>query len=190
MRSALDTLAATGLPIWLTEVDVQAPPNVQQSVNQVSPKEIGGSRAVRTLHRNSEAVYLLRRRRNHLVKVATRSYRKWMQLQPRNDRVFEESELDGNGRKNPSREQANIVTGLEKSKETVDHENVETGKRDERVRDANMEDDVKVVRVEDDVKVVRVEDDFEESPPYKPGHQRYLSGQVRYIFCIPREHLQ
>ncbi|CAF2031801.1 unnamed protein product [Brassica napus] len=29
MRSALDTLAATGLPIWLTEVDVQAPPNVQ-----------------------------------------------------------------------------------------------------------------------------------------------------------------
>ena len=43
-----------------------------------------------------------------------------------------------------SREQANIVTGLEKSKETVDHENVETGKRDERVRDANMEDDVKV----------------------------------------------
>ncbi|KAL9819766.1 putative endo-1,4-beta-xylanase [Arabidopsis thaliana] len=29
MRSALDTLAATGLPIWLTEVDVEAPPNVQ-----------------------------------------------------------------------------------------------------------------------------------------------------------------
>ncbi|CAN7132736.1 unnamed protein product [Brassica rapa subsp. narinosa] len=29
MRSALDTLAATGLPIWLTEVDVAAPPNVQ-----------------------------------------------------------------------------------------------------------------------------------------------------------------
>ncbi|KAG2238089.1 hypothetical protein Bca52824_092662 [Brassica carinata] len=29
MRSALDTRAATGLPIWLTEVDVQAPPNVQ-----------------------------------------------------------------------------------------------------------------------------------------------------------------
>ncbi|KAF8098379.1 hypothetical protein N665_0268s0048 [Sinapis alba] len=29
MRSALDTLSATGLPIWLTEVDVQAPPNVQ-----------------------------------------------------------------------------------------------------------------------------------------------------------------
>ncbi|KAL0763698.1 LOW QUALITY PROTEIN: hypothetical protein Bca101_079849 [Brassica carinata] len=86
-------------------------------------------------------------------------------------KVFEESELDGNGRKNPSREQANIVTGLEKSKETVDHENVETN-------------------IEDDVKVVRVEDDFEESPPYKPGHQRYLSGQVRYIFCIPREHLQ
>ena len=34
MRSALDTLAATGLPIWLTEVDVQAPPNVQ--VTQIS----------------------------------------------------------------------------------------------------------------------------------------------------------
>ncbi|KAF3489740.1 hypothetical protein F2Q69_00057873 [Brassica cretica] len=49
-----------------------------------------------------------------------------------------ESELDGIA----SREQANVVTGLEKSKETVDHENVETGKRDERVRDANMEDDV------------------------------------------------
>ncbi|KFK30013.1 hypothetical protein AALP_AA7G206400 [Arabis alpina] len=29
MRSALDTLAATGLPIWLTEVDVEAPQNVQ-----------------------------------------------------------------------------------------------------------------------------------------------------------------
>ncbi|WZZ09530.1 hypothetical protein YC2023_095451 [Brassica napus] len=29
MRSALDTLAATGLPIWLTEIDVAAPPNVQ-----------------------------------------------------------------------------------------------------------------------------------------------------------------
>ncbi|XP_024005495.1 uncharacterized protein LOC18029200 [Eutrema salsugineum] len=29
MRSALDTLGATGLPIWLTEVDVEAPPNVQ-----------------------------------------------------------------------------------------------------------------------------------------------------------------
>ncbi|KFK40660.1 hypothetical protein AALP_AA2G025200 [Arabis alpina] len=29
MRSALDTLAATGLPIWLTEVDVKAPQNVQ-----------------------------------------------------------------------------------------------------------------------------------------------------------------
>ncbi|KAF2582683.1 hypothetical protein F2Q68_00006503 [Brassica cretica] len=29
MRSAIDTLAATGLPIWLTEVDVAAPPNVQ-----------------------------------------------------------------------------------------------------------------------------------------------------------------
>ncbi|KAF8045503.1 hypothetical protein N665_4785s0001 [Sinapis alba] len=29
MRSALDTLAATGLPIWLTEIDVSAPPNVQ-----------------------------------------------------------------------------------------------------------------------------------------------------------------
>ncbi|ESQ53760.1 hypothetical protein EUTSA_v10027468mg, partial [Eutrema salsugineum] len=29
MRSALDTLAATGLPIWLTEVDVDAPPNVR-----------------------------------------------------------------------------------------------------------------------------------------------------------------
>ncbi|CAN8327338.1 unnamed protein product [Cochlearia groenlandica] len=29
MRSAIDTLAATGLPIWLTEVDVDAPPNVQ-----------------------------------------------------------------------------------------------------------------------------------------------------------------
>nr|VDD00219.1 unnamed protein product [Brassica oleracea] len=29
MRSALDTLGATGLPIWLTEVDVAAPPNVQ-----------------------------------------------------------------------------------------------------------------------------------------------------------------
>ncbi|KAF2550702.1 hypothetical protein F2Q68_00037776 [Brassica cretica] len=28
-QHALDTLAATGLPIWLTEVDVQAPPNVQ-----------------------------------------------------------------------------------------------------------------------------------------------------------------
>ncbi|KAL1207443.1 Endo-1,4-beta-xylanase 5 [Cardamine amara subsp. amara] len=29
MRSALDTLAATDLPIWLTEIDVDAPPNVQ-----------------------------------------------------------------------------------------------------------------------------------------------------------------
>ncbi|KAJ4880713.1 Glycosyl hydrolase family 10 protein [Raphanus sativus] len=29
MRSALDTLGATGLPIWLFEVDVSAPPNVQ-----------------------------------------------------------------------------------------------------------------------------------------------------------------
>ncbi|EOA18252.1 hypothetical protein CARUB_v10006745mg, partial [Capsella rubella] len=29
MRSALDTLGATGLPIWLTEVDVDAPPNVR-----------------------------------------------------------------------------------------------------------------------------------------------------------------
>ncbi|VVA97298.1 unnamed protein product [Arabis nemorensis] len=29
MRSDLDILAATGLPIWLTEVDVKAPPNVQ-----------------------------------------------------------------------------------------------------------------------------------------------------------------
>ncbi|XP_018448450.1 endo-1,4-beta-xylanase 5-like [Raphanus sativus] len=31
MRSALDIFAATGLPIWLTEVDVSAPPNVQAS---------------------------------------------------------------------------------------------------------------------------------------------------------------
>ncbi|XP_010432505.1 PREDICTED: uncharacterized protein LOC104716768 [Camelina sativa] len=29
MRSALDTLGSTGLPIWLTEVDVEAPPDVQ-----------------------------------------------------------------------------------------------------------------------------------------------------------------
>ncbi|XP_023633722.1 uncharacterized protein LOC17880008 [Capsella rubella] len=29
MRSALDTLAATGLPIWLTEIDITAPPNVR-----------------------------------------------------------------------------------------------------------------------------------------------------------------
>ncbi|CAA0397403.1 unnamed protein product [Arabidopsis thaliana] len=29
MRSALDILAATGLPIWLTEIDVEAPPSVQ-----------------------------------------------------------------------------------------------------------------------------------------------------------------
>ncbi|KAL1215825.1 Endo-1,4-beta-xylanase 5 [Cardamine amara subsp. amara] len=29
MRSALDTFAATGLPIWLTEIDIDAPPNVR-----------------------------------------------------------------------------------------------------------------------------------------------------------------
>lgn len=35
MRSTLDTLAATGLPIWLTEVDVKSNPNQAQFLEQV-----------------------------------------------------------------------------------------------------------------------------------------------------------
>ncbi|XP_021892362.1 uncharacterized protein LOC110810472 isoform X2 [Carica papaya] len=35
MRSAIDTLAATGLPVWLTEVDVQSGGNQAQSLEQI-----------------------------------------------------------------------------------------------------------------------------------------------------------